>query len=71
MGPEPAMGYVRRAVCSMLYADVACIFSRSPRRLTNKMEVIVEIFRAFTLIVWGPVQRLEEGGDVTNLSPFW
>ena len=30
MGPEPAMDYVRRAVWGMLYADDACIVSRSP-----------------------------------------
>ena len=29
MGPEPAMDYVRRAVWGMLYADDACIVSRS------------------------------------------
>ena len=31
MGPERAMEYVRRAVWGMLYADDACIASRSPR----------------------------------------
>ena len=30
IGPEPAMDYVRRAVWGMLYADDACIVSRSP-----------------------------------------
>ena len=30
MGPEPAMDYVRRAVWGMLYADDACLVSRSP-----------------------------------------
>ena len=29
-GPGPAMDYVRRAVWGMLYADDACILSRSP-----------------------------------------
>ena len=33
MGPEPAMDYVRRAVWGMLYADDACIVSRSPQGL--------------------------------------
>ena len=42
MGPEPAMDYVLRAVWGMLYADDACIFSRSPQRLAMLMEVIVE-----------------------------
>ena len=29
-GPGPAMDYVRRAVWGMLYADDACVLSRSP-----------------------------------------
>ena len=51
MGPEPAMDYVRRAVWSMLYADDACIVSRSPQGLAKMMEVIVEVCRAFALTV--------------------
>ena len=51
MGPEPAMDYVRRAVWGMLYADDACIVSRSPQGLTKMMEVIVEVCRAFALAV--------------------
>ena len=43
MGPEPAMDYVRRAVWGMLYADDACIVSRSPQGLAKMMEVIVEV----------------------------
>ena len=43
MGPEPAMDYVRRAVC--------CIVSRSPQGLAKMMEVIVEVCRAFALTV--------------------
>ena len=43
MGPEPAMGYVRRAVWGMMYADDACIVSRSPQGLAKMMEIIVEI----------------------------
>ena len=44
MGPQPAMDYVvRRAVWGMLYADDACIVSRSPQGLTKMMEVIVEV----------------------------
>ena len=35
MGPEPAMDYVRRAVWGMLYADDACIVSRSPQGLAK------------------------------------
>ena len=51
MGPEPAMDYVRRAVWGMLYADDACIVSRSPQGLAEMMEVIVEVCRAFALTV--------------------
>ena len=51
MGLEPAMDYVRRTVWGMLYADDACIVSRSPQGLAKMMEVIVEIFRAFALTV--------------------
>ena len=35
MGPEPAMDFVRRAVWGMLYADDACIVSRSPQELAK------------------------------------
>ena len=35
MGLEPAMNYVRRAVWGMLYADDACIVSRSPQGLAK------------------------------------
>ena len=51
MGPEPAMDYVRRTVWGMLYADGACIVSRSPQGLAEMMEVIVEACRAFALTV--------------------
>ena len=51
MGPELATDYVRRAVWGMLYADDACIVSRSPQGLAKMMEVIVEICRAFALTV--------------------
>ena len=52
MGPEPAMDYVvRRAVWGMLYADDACIVSRSPQGLAKIMDVIVEVCRAFALTV--------------------
>ena len=30
IGPEPVMDYVRRVVWGILYADDACIVSRSP-----------------------------------------
>ena len=45
------MDYVRRAVWGMLYADDACIVSRSLQRLAKMMEVIVEVCRAFALTV--------------------
>ena len=51
LGPEPAMDYVRRAVWDMLYADDACIVSRSPQGLAKMMEVIVEVCRAFAVTV--------------------
>ena len=51
IGPEPGMDYVRRAVWSMLYVDDACIVSRSPQGLAKRMEVIVEVCRAFALTV--------------------
>ena len=49
MEPGPAMHYVRRAVWGMLYADDACIVSRSPQGLAKMMGVIVEVCRAFAL----------------------
>ena len=51
MGPEPAMDYVHRTVWAMLYADDACMVSRSPQGLAKMMEVIVEVCRAFALTV--------------------
>ena len=51
MGPKPVMDYVRRAVWGMLYADDACIVSRSPQGLAKMMEVIVKVCRAFALTV--------------------
>ena len=53
MGLEPTIDYVRRAVVwGMLYADDACIVSRSPQGLAKMMEVIVEVRPAFALTVW-------------------
>ena len=51
MGPEPATDYVRCAVWGMLYAEDACIVSRSPQGLAKIMEAIVEVFRTFPLTV--------------------
>ena len=46
MVPEPAIGYGHRAVWGLLYADDACIVSRSPQELAKMMELIVEVCRA-------------------------
>ena len=51
MGPEPAMDCVRRAVWGMLYADGACIVSRSPQGLAKMMEVFADVCRAFASTV--------------------
>ena len=45
------MDYVRCAVWGMLYAEDACIVSRSLQGLAEMMEAIVEVCRAFALIV--------------------
>ena len=37
--PQSAMGYVCRAVWGMLYADDACIVSRSPQGLAKMMKL--------------------------------
>ena len=46
MGPETALGVVMRAVWGMLYADDACIVSRSPQGIAKMMSVFVEVFGA-------------------------
>ena len=51
------MDYVRRAVWDMLYADDACIVSRSRHGLAKMMEVTVEVCRAFALTVSAIKQR--------------
>ena len=51
MGPEPAMDNVRRAVWGVLYANDACMVSRSPQGLAKMMEAVVEVCRAFALAV--------------------
>ena len=57
MRPEPAMDYVRRAVWGMLYANDACIVSRSSQGLAKMVEVIVEICRVFSLTL--PAKKTE------------
>ena len=51
MGSEPAMDYVHRALWGMLYADEACVVSRSPQGLAKMTEFIVEVCRAYALTV--------------------
>ena len=51
MGPDPTMDYVRRAMWGMMYADDVCIVLRSSQGLAKIMEAIVEVCRAFALIV--------------------
>ena len=51
VGPETALEYVRRAIWGMLYADDACIVSRSPRGLGRMMVVFVEVFGTFGLTI--------------------
>ena len=51
MGVKPAMDCVRRAMWGILYADDACIVSRSPQVLGKMVEVLVEVCGAFALTV--------------------
>ena len=51
VGPETALECVRRAIWGMLYADDACIVSRSPRELGQMMAVFVEVFGIFGLTI--------------------
>ena len=50
--PETALECVRCAIWGMLYAEDACIVSRSPRGLERMMAIFVEVFGgAFGLII--------------------
>ena len=51
MGPETALDIVMRAVWGMLYADDACIVSRSPQGIAEMMSVFVKVFGACGLTV--------------------
>ena len=51
VGPETAPECVRRIILGMLYADGACIVSRSPRGLGRMMAVFVEVFGTFGLVI--------------------
>ena len=51
VGPETALECVRRAIWGMLYANNACIVSRSPRGLGRMMAIFVEVFGTFGLTI--------------------
>ena len=51
VGPETALECVRRTIWGVLYADDACIVSRSPRGLGRMMAVFVEVFGTFGLTI--------------------
>ena len=51
VGPGTALECVRRAIWGMLYAEDACIVSRSPRGLGRMMAVFVEVFGTFGLTI--------------------
>ena len=51
VGPETALECVRRAIWGMLYADDACIVSRSQGGLGRMMAVFVEVFGTFGLTI--------------------
>ena len=63
VGPEPALERVRRAIWGMLYADDACIVSRSPHGLGRMMAVFVEVFGTFGLTI------SEQDGDLVHTDP--
>ena len=42
---------MRHAIGGILYADDACIISRSPRGLERMIAVVVDVFGAFGLII--------------------
>ena len=51
VSPEMTLECVRRAIWGMLYADDACIASRSPRGLGRMMAVFVKVFDTFGLTI--------------------
>ena len=51
VGPKMTLECVRRAIWGMLYADDACIVSRSPRGLGRMLAVFVEVFGTFGLTI--------------------
>ena len=63
VGPETTLECVRRAIWGMLYADDACIVSRSPRGLRRMMAVFVEVFGTFGLTI------SEQDGEHVHADP--
>ena len=51
VGPEMALGWVRRAIWEMLYTDDAYIVSRSLRGLGRTMAILVEVFGILSLTI--------------------
>ena len=51
VSPEMALECVRRAIWGVVYADDACIVSRSPHGLGRMMAVFVEVFGTFGLTI--------------------
>ena len=51
VGPETVLECVRCAIWGMIYADDACIVSRSPRGLGRMIAVFVEVFGTFGLAI--------------------
>ena len=62
VGPETALECVRRTIWGMLYADDACMVSRSPRGVGRMMAVFVEAFGTFGL-------TKEQDGDHVHTDP--
>ena len=61
VGPETALECVRRAISGMVYADDACIVSRSPRGLGWMMVVFVGVF---SIHIWSDHLREQDGDHV-------
>ena len=51
-GPETVMECVCRAEWGMLYADDACIVSRSPQGLERTMATLIDVLGAFGLTIF-------------------
>ena len=51
VGPKTVLECMRRVISGMMYADDACIVSRSPRGLGRMLAVFVEVFGTFGLTI--------------------